>query len=142
MRSVVPSKQKPRITAQRKVILDVVRKTTSHPTASDVYDMVRRRVPKVSLGTVYRNLEVLTCEGMIQKIEWAGTQKRFDGNTNVHYHLRCLRCDSLEDVLVDPVADIEEILRRLCNYEILGHRLEILVRCPACKEKDKEEIEN
>ena len=62
------------MTRQRRVILEALRGTTSHPTADEVYEMVRRRLPRISLGTVYRNLEILSGEGLVAKLEMAGTQ--------------------------------------------------------------------
>ena len=69
-----------RNTRQRQVILEELQKLTSHPTAAVLYDIVRRRLPKISLGTVYRNLELLARMGMVQKLELAGGEARFDGN--------------------------------------------------------------
>jgi Fur family ferric uptake transcriptional regulator len=68
------------MTRQRKVILEEIRKTDSHPTADELYQRVRQRLPHVSLGTIYRNLETLAASGLIQKLEMGGSQKRFDGN--------------------------------------------------------------
>ena len=60
-------KQAFRMTTQRRVILDELRSTGSHPTADQLYERVRRRLPRISLGTVYRNLEILAGQGVIQK---------------------------------------------------------------------------
>jgi len=67
-----------RLTTQRQIILEELAKVTSHPTANEVYDMVRKRLPRIGLGTVYRNLELMADSGVILKIEVGGTQKRFD----------------------------------------------------------------
>ena len=123
------------MTRQRQVILEALRKVDSHPTAGEVYDMVRRRLPRVSLGTVYRNLEMLSEYGMIQKLELGGTQRRFDGNVRDHYHVRCIHCGHLEDAPVEPVAAVESALRRVSDYEIIGHRLEFIGLCPQCKKE-------
>ena len=66
---------------QRQVILEELRKLTSHPTAAVLYAVVRRRLPKISLGTVYRNLELLARMGVVQKLELAGGEARFDGRS-------------------------------------------------------------
>lgn len=127
------SGKKFRMTHQRRVILDELKKVTSHPTADKVYEMVRQRLPRISLGTVYRNLEILSKCGMIQKLELGGNQQRFDGNTKNHYHVRCIRCGRVDDVPVEPVAMFEDALRRVSDYEIIGHRLEFVGLCPQCK---------
>lgn len=124
-----------RITPQRQVILEALRRADSHLTADEVYKMVRARLPRISLGTVYRNLETLSRLGMIRKLELGGMQKRFDGNTHDHYHLRCLRCGRIEDVPMEPQTSLEESVEALTGYKILGHRLEFIGLCLACREQ-------
>ena len=87
-----------RLTAQRQVILEELSKVTSHPTANEVYDMVRRRLPRIGLGTVYRNLELMADVGVILKLEVGGTQKRFDATVEPHYHVRCTSCGKVNDI--------------------------------------------
>ena len=69
-----------RMTLQRKKIMEVVREGNSHPSADEIYKRVRSFLPRISLGTVYRNLEVLSKMGKIQKLELSGSLKRFDWN--------------------------------------------------------------
>jgi len=123
------------ITQQRKVILEELKKLSSHPTADEVYDRARRRLPRISLGTVYRNLEILSGCGMIRKLELGGTQKRFDGRVENHYHVRCIRCGCIGDVPMEPLTTIENAIRGASNYEIIGSRLEFIGECPQCKKK-------
>ncbi len=87
-----------RTTRQRLVILEKLRGVTSHPTADEIYSMTRERLPRVSLGTVYRNLDLLARQGEIACLENAGFQKRFDGNTEPHHHVRCRICGRVADV--------------------------------------------
>ena len=124
-----------RMTRQRQLILEELRNVTTHPSADEIYDMVRKRLPRISLGTVYRNLEILSQLGEIQKLETGGAQKRFDGNPKHHYHIRCLECSRIDDLVVDQPGDIEKKAARLTDYKIVGHRLEFLGLCPDCKEK-------
>jgi len=73
---------------------------------------------------------------MIQKLELGGNQRRFDGNTKNHYHVRCIRCGRVDDVPVEPVTMFEDALRKVSDYEIYeitGHRLEFVGLCPQCK---------
>lgn len=88
-----------RSTKQRTVILQKLREVTSHPTADEVYAMTREKLPRISLGTVYRNLELLARQGHILCLENGGSQKRFDGNPMPHYHVRCTECGKLGDVV-------------------------------------------
>ena len=123
------------MTRQRRVILEELRKLESHPSADEVYEMARQRLPRISLGTVYRNLEILSEYGMIRKLELVGTQKRFDGNARDHYHVRCIRCGGMEDVHIGPLTTIENALREVTDYEIIGSRLEFIGVCPQCRKE-------
>lgn len=91
-----------RMTRQRAVILEVLRSVHTHPTADEIHGMVRERLPHISLGTVYRNLEILTNAGEILRLDRAGIQKHFDGNPTPHQHVRCKCCGKIGDV-VSPV---------------------------------------
>lgn len=124
-----------RMTKQKKIVLEEVRKVCTHPTADDIYKMARKRLPNISMGTVYRNLDVLSRFGMIQKIEMGNAQTRFDANTSVHYHVRCIHCGRIDDVPIETTSDIEDSVSRASDYEILGHRMEFYGVCPYCKDK-------
>ncbi len=128
-----------RLTKQRQVILETLKFDHSHPTADEIYEKVRQRLPKISLATVYRNLEVLADIGLIQKLDPGRTQMRFDPNTHDHYHLTCMRCRRVEDVAGDisesPMKNIEKTLGRLTKYGIFGHKLEFVGLCSTCLEK-------
>ncbi|MCF8031640.1 MAG: transcriptional repressor [Desulfarculaceae bacterium] len=122
-----------RMTTQRQVIMEELQSVKSHPTAGELCQMVRRRLPRISLGTVYRNLDILSRAGFIQKLDVAGQEMRFDGNTMNHYHLRCLECGRVFDVEMDLLDEVEERLARESGFEVLGHRLEFVGRCEACQ---------
>ncbi len=129
--------QKYRMTSQRQVILEEIRKVHSHPTADQVYEEVRKRLPRISLGTVYRNLDILSECGLIQRIAPVSNQMRFDGDTTNHYHVRCIHCGKVEDAPIEPVEGFEHSLGHLNDYSIIGHNLEFIGRCPRCKGKQK-----
>ena len=120
-----------RMTRQRKVILEELRKVKTHPSADELYEMVRKRLPRISLGTVYRNLEILSESGDIQKLEPGWALKRFDGDPSEHCHIRCVRCDRIADA---PTPDLKVDLKGInpADFEIIGHRLEFLGLCPEC----------
>ncbi|MCP4641536.1 MAG: transcriptional repressor [bacterium] len=124
---------KRRMTEQRRVILEEVRKAKSHPTADDVHEMVRKRLPNISLGTVYRNLDLLSESGEIQRIESSGTQYRFDGDMETHYHLRCNQCGRVDDLGPIGFSVPENNAQGVRGYDIVGHRLEFIGVCPACQ---------
>ena len=99
--------------------------------------MVRKRLPRISLGTVYRNLEILSETGEIQKLELGCTLKRFDGTTENHYHIRCIRCDRVVDAPVDFDAAIDHELKGATDFKIIGHKLEFIGICPECLNQSK-----
>ena len=124
-----------RMTRQRRVILEELRKVRSHPSADEVYEMVRRRLPRISLGTVYRNLEILSDSGEIQKLEPGCTLKRFDGNPQAHHHIRCVACGRIVDADFDAAITIPEDPAGSTEFKIIGHRLEFFGVCPACLDR-------
>lgn len=130
-----------RITPQRKVILEELWMADSHLTADEVYKMVRARMPRISLGTVYRNLEILSRLGMIHKLELGGIQRRFNAKTQDHYHLRCLRCGRIDDVPMEPQTVLEESVKGLTDYKVLGHRLEFVGLCLTCREEPEKQAQ-
>lgn len=129
----MPHRKLRRNTPQRRLVLEELRGVTSHPTAVELYEIVRCRMPTISLGTVYRNLDLLAGEGVIRKHAFGGAEARFDGNTEPHHHVRCVKCGRMDDVGGLPVelAGIEP--GETNGYKILGHRLEFVGICPACK---------
>ncbi|MGA1825468.1 MAG: Fur family transcriptional regulator [bacterium] len=121
------------LTNQRVVILEELRKVTSHPTAYEIYDLVQKRLPRIALGTVYRNLDYLVNAGLIQQLEIKGEKKRYDGNTSPHYHIRCINCGRVDDVHMPINQELEKTAKKECNFEILGHSLEFKGICMHCK---------
>ncbi len=128
--------EKMRMTKQRRVILDALRKNNIHPTADTIYELVRRQMPRISLGTVYRNLEILTALGEIQTLELSGSQKRYDGIAQKHYHIRCLHCGRMDDAPIAPLNRLEDDLYESTVYTIMGHRLEFIGLCPECSKNE------
>ncbi|MEW6672019.1 MAG: transcriptional repressor [Thermodesulfobacteriota bacterium] len=124
-----------RMTRQRQVILEELRKVKTHPSADELYEKVKKRLPRISLGTVYRNLEILTRLGEIQHVEIGGAMKRFDGNPRNHYHIRCLGCARVDDLAIDPLKQVEDALSGRTDYRITGHRLEFVGLCRKCLKK-------
>lgn len=126
-----------RLTTQRQIILEELSKVKTHPTASELYDMVRKRLPRIGLGTVYRNLELMAENGMILKLEVGGTQKRFDATTETHYHIRCTGCGKVDDIDTPVMDDLVREAAESTSYEILGHHVEFSGLCPSCQKKGR-----
>jgi Fur family ferric uptake transcriptional regulator len=126
-----------RLTTQRQILLEELSKKNYHPTVCEIYKMVQKRLPKIGLGTVYRNLELMVKNGVIVKLEVGGAQKRFDAITKPHYHIRCCTCNRLDDIEVEIFKNLTKIAERGTLYEIIGHQVEFKGECPACQHKNK-----
>ena len=122
-----------RNTRQRQTVLEELKKLTSHPTAAELYEIARRRLPRISLGTVYRNLELLAADGTIRKLEISGTESRFDGNPERHCHVSCTQCGRVDDLHDVPADLVGRQFQTLSGYEILDYRLEFVGVCRECR---------
>ena len=128
-----------RNTPQRRVILEELKKLHIHPTAAELYEIARLRLPKLSIGTVYRNLEILHSDGLIRKLDGNGAEARFDGNLDPHYHVRCVRCGRVDDIY--GLSELPSLsgAGELTEYRLLGRRLEFFGICPGCEEEEQRE---
>lgn len=127
-----------RMTEQRRLILEVLRSTTSHPTADWIYERVREKLPSISLGTVYRNLRSLVDMGEILQLSYGSGQDRYDGNPKEHYHFRCSRCGSVSDVELSYQPELDKQVADSGCGRVSGHRLEFVGLCPDCENKAEE----
>ena len=114
-----------------------MRSTMDHPTADWVYRQARRRLPRISLGTVYRNLKQLTEKGLIREIHMGGEGARFDGNLGRHYHIRCLGCGRVSDLPLSVSRRLEQDAGRATRYRVLSHEVEVQGLCPGCQEAER-----
>jgi Fe2+ or Zn2+ uptake regulation protein len=121
---------------QKTLIYEIVASTMSHPSADWVYEQARRKMPRISLGTVYRNLKQLTAAGLLLEINTThGGASRYDANMSKHSHLRCTMCNRLEDI---PHKEIEFVPKsRIRQYRVLEFQIEFLGICPACSATSK-----
>lgn len=128
-----------RMTNQREIVLRELQKSKRHLTADELYDIVKKVMPRISLATVYRNLEILSEAGMIGKLEISGRQKRFDYDASAHDHIYCVVCHRVDNLDIAHESWNPEGLGGVAGYSITGYRLEIIGICPEClKKKNKE----
>jgi len=121
---------------QRTALLDLLRSTKSHPTASWLYDRLKTEFPDLSLGTVYRNLSLLAGRGEVLVLRSGSTFDRFDADTRAHYHVVCEVCGKVEDVDLAADATLDARAEAASGYRISTHRLDFIGICPACREKN------
>lgn len=103
-----------------------------HPTAEDVYLAVRRRLPRVSLATVYNALELFVRTGLASKLTYGDAAARYDIRTDAHAHARCLGCGRVADVEASPSARWLARIRPR-DFTATGFRFEILGHCRDCR---------
>lgn len=126
-----------RMTKQRQLILDQLRQRNDHPGADEIYAMVRKHLPKISLGTVYRNLELLTEAGYIERFDFFGL-KRFDPVNTPHHHFCCAECGKVEDLpFAIQVPQLEKSHPWVRNRKIEKIWLEYHGLCPECYQKNR-----
>jgi Fe2+ or Zn2+ uptake regulation protein len=122
-----------RETRQRALVYAIVASTESHPTADWVYARAREAMPRVSLGTVYRNLQRLAADGRIRAIDAWGKTTRWDADLSAHHHFVCTGCGLIHDVPKPEGEDARLAASlRLPGFTITGHRLELEGLCRSC----------
>lgn len=133
-------KQRPRTreTRQRKVVFEAIKNTQSHPTADWIFEQVRNTVPKISLGTVYRNLSVLKEEGLIREIYGNDRRAHYDATTTPHAHFICSECGGIGDVHSQIEVDWRS-LKELVGCDVAEQRLEFVGTCAACRHHQQTE---
>lgn len=120
---------------QREAIKDYLSHTKEHPTADMVYTHVKEDFPNISLGTVYRNLNILSEIGEAIKITAPDGADRFDGCTSPHYHFFCTECGSVIDLKMDDISYINEIAGRNFDGAIERHSAVFFGKCGNCIKK-------
>ncbi len=117
-----------RKTRQKTAIVKFLNNNTTHPTAEEVYFAVVKEVPRISLGTVYRELKKLSREAKVHEIE--GKKRRFDPNTSSHAHFHCEKCDNVFDI--DYSIDYEKV-KELKNFDVKAHEIMFEGTCKKCE---------
>ena len=119
-----------RLTPQRAAIYGALVGTTDHPTADDLYQVVKRRHPMISRNTVYYTLGVLRKAGLVREVNVGHEGARFDANMSLHHHLICLKCRRIQDI-TDEALDRLSVSQE--DFEIIGHRVEFHGYCAKCR---------
>lgn len=120
---------------QRESIKDFLADRTDHPTADTIYMNLRERFPNISLGTVYRNLALLSDMGDIIKITTGDGADRFDGNTMPHYHFICKNCQSVIDLKMENIDSIIDTAGKNFEGSIEGYITHFFGICGNCIKK-------
>ena len=124
-----------RETKQREAILKALRNTRSHPTADQIYDEVRKNIPNISKGTVYRNLQVLQDDGAITELKLNDTLSRYEVKQESHYHFRCEKCGRVSDIDMPVDRELDRQVEKRTGLKVAYHQLEFRGLCKDCQKK-------
>ncbi|HRX15543.1 MAG: transcriptional repressor [Spirochaetes bacterium] len=119
---------------QKTEIRKILSQNNFHPTIEEIHLILKKRVPGVGIATVYRNIDKMVRNGEIIRLEVPGQGARFDGNTEKHYHFRCEKCNSVEDVWLD--IDINSYIKTVSPLKesiIRDHMIEFTGICAECQ---------
>ncbi len=123
-----------RNTPQRKLILEIVNDSCDHPTAETIYKRASEKMRGLSLGTVYRNLHILSELGSIQRLTSPIGPDHFDFNLSAHYHFYCKNCGEMSDIPEFCAPNLESMLApQKSGFDIESHTLCYVGTCPKCK---------
>ena len=126
-----------RETKQREAILRVLMNTKSHPTADLIYDEVKKEIPNISKGTVYRNLKVLQENGQVSELNLNGTISRFEVKQDSHYHFRCEKCGRVSDIDMPVDRELDRLIEKITGLEVSYHQLEFRGLCKDCQKRNR-----
>jgi Fe2+ or Zn2+ uptake regulation protein len=124
------------LTTQRRAVLESLKDFKGHPSAEEVYLVVKKKNPRVALGTVYQALSVLEEIGLIEAKHWSESPVRYDLNTEPHHDIRCVRCGEVTEV---PGVEFEDFATRIQEntpYKITNASLVIEGVCPDCQSEN------
>lgn len=121
---------------QRELIKKAVLFNPVHPTAEEVYNLLRKDNPNISLGTVYRNLNKLSEINIIQKIPVPNAADHFDGRTDTHYHIFCTKCGKMHDVEFSGCEECSRVSQINTDYVVKGFKLIFYGICKKCQKSE------
>lgn len=122
---------------QRDAILANLMHRTDHPTADMIYMDIRKEIPNISLGTVYRNLSLLADRGDILRLSLSDKAEHFDGTTAFHYHFVCHDCGNISDLPMDCFTSLNQAAQEVFDGKITGHSALFHGTCHDCLNKEK-----
>jgi Fur family peroxide stress response transcriptional regulator len=128
---VAKARKQPRTTKQLQVVWSAIKHDKSHPTADDIYDKVRKQLPNISLGTVYRNLQKLVSDEKLQVLV-LGRSQHFDPLVERHQHFICEVCDSVFDVRIDTQDELKPVKLPHEGFKVTSHHLAFYGTCKNC----------
>ena len=124
------------LTSQRRAVLEALSEAKGHPSAEDVYLIVKRKNPRVALGTVYQALSVLEEVGVIGSKHWAESPTRYDLNVEPHLDIRCVGCGEVSEIPGVALGGVEERIHNNTPYRVTRATMVVEGLCPTCIEDE------
>ena len=121
------------LTKQREAVLQVIRASENHLTASEIYEAARRRLPSISYATVYNSLRHLKEAGLILEITFGNAASRYDSETSRHDHAVCTCCGKLVDFNLAETVELMRAAARRTRFKPETIHLTLLGLCPDCR---------
>jgi Fur family peroxide stress response transcriptional regulator len=125
------------VTHQRQVLYEVMQKLHGHPSPEEVYAAVKKRIPAISLATVYKNLHLFIESGVFKEMSMHHGSLRVEMNSHQHHHLVCSRCKAISDI---PESDVNKLLgldtkrKRTTNgFQIQRLAIDVIGLCAKCQ---------
>ena len=120
---------------KRNAILQYLRSVTNHPSAETVFTELKHEIPDLSMGTVYRNLNLFKQQGLAVSVATVKGVERFDGNTEPHVHFICTECDAVIDLMDMEVPEsLKKIAQSCCGGSVTDCQLTFTGLCKSCTE--------
>jgi len=130
-----------RKTKRRSAVLSILEESQQPLSAEEIFMELKERQMPTNLSTVYRILDVLTSNNILQRLNITGGKSLYEYNRMVHrHHLLCLGCKKIIPIGGCPLGDFEKDLAKKTDFSIEGHKLDIYGYCPACKGKTKAKV--
>ena len=125
-----------RITPQRVAIIHYLLNTELHPSAEDIYKIIQKKYPMVSMATIYKTLNSLEKMGIVQELGFADGSTRYESNIEKHINVVCVHCGRIQDINDEAsLSELESRVIKKSKYQILSRRFELYGYCSTCKNK-------
>ncbi len=126
-----------RKTKQKEYIWEAVKDYHGHPTPENIYAILKPNHPKLSLATVYRNLNQFADRNMLVRVNLPNQPMCFDANMKPHLHAVCKECGEVHDLFSPEQAELEQLINRLTDMKVVDYNLSLDVICPNCQKKEQ-----
>jgi Fur family transcriptional regulator, peroxide stress response regulator len=122
---------------QRERIYEFIRSRVDHPTAQHVYKALKKEMPSISLGNVYRNINILVEEGRVTRREFGDGIEHYDAIPGLHYHFICDTCNTVTDFPMKTQDVITKKAREMSKHSISGHTIQFFGTCERCRSRKR-----